>query len=481
MSSVQPARLIALGFFAAFLAGCGGGGGLDNGNPGGGGGDPNTAVLVGKVVGSDGGPIPGAIVTIDDGNQTTTLSQGGFQLTNLAPGVHRLYAQTNVAGANYTGSTQVLTNSSTTTSNAIIQLSPSGQQATIVGSVSDSSGRPLRDARVFLGVPVSSPTSNGDVQSLVAFADNNGNYRIPNVPTTNPSYTLTASLLGYQNGTSNLSGLSSGQTRTMNFGLARSFNQSTLTPTNLSAQSFTQPSTALSANARSGAQAHAASQGSVYNQIRRTLSPAYAQAVSGLHPALQIKALRTQSHVAGFGSYAVSVDLFFDESSRTSLSGFRVYRGDGNAALTAYDFLQDPVANTFTDLDPSYFADQQYRFAVSAVNTDSSETGLSNTATVVPLGQMLLSQPGQNQTLNNPLTVSWQSVNGATAYAVFAYNEYPTDGSVPIAKNTTLAASARSYTFPGNFTTGDYWIVAAASADSGAEISVSQITNVHVR
>ena len=440
-----------------------------------------SGLLIGKVVGSDGGPIPGAQVTADEGEQATTLSQGAFQLTNLSTGIHRIFAQTSVAGVTETGSTEALINSNQTTSNAIVQLSPSNQQITVAGSVTDSFGRSLRDARVFLSVPVSAPASNGDVQSLVAFTDSNGNYQIRNVPLSNPNYSIGASLLGYQNVLTNLGGVSAGQNRTMNFQLVASTNQSTLTPQNLSAQAFTQPSSVLSPQARTGSHAHAAVASGVYEQIRRALSPAYARAVSGLHSASQIKSLRTQNHVSDFGSYAISMDLLFDESARSSLSGFRVYRADGNAQLTAYDFLQDPLANSFTDLDPTYFADQAYRFAVSAVNTDSNETGLSNTATVTPLGQMLLDQPGQNQAVNNPLTVSWQGVNGATSYAVFVYNEYPTDGSVPLAKNLNLPATARGYTLPGTFTSGDYWVVAAASADSGAEISVSQITVVHVR
>lgn len=481
MSTMQPARLIALGFFAAFLAGCGGGGGSDNGyGGGGGGGGSSVGVLVGKVVGSDGGPIPGAQVSVD-GMQATALSQGGFQVTGLSTGVHRVYAQTNVRGATYSGSTQVLINSNQTTSNAIVSLSPSSEQGVISGTVVDSSGRGLRDARVFLSVPVS--TSNVGFQSVVAFTDGNGQYQLQNVSASNKTpYMLAASLLGYQNDSVTFTGLGSGQTRGENFQLAPSSNQSTLTPQNLTAQSFTQPSSVLTPQARAGAQAHTAvAGGSVYEQIRRTLSPAYARAVSGLHPASQIKTLRTQSHLTGFGNYAVSTDLLFDESARDSLSGFRVYEADGNAQLTAYDFLQDPLANSFTDLNPAYVADQSYRFAVSAVNTDSNETGLSNTATVVPLSQMILDQPGQNQTINNPLTVSWQGVNGASAYAVFVYNEYPTDGSVTVAKNQNLTAGDRGYTFPGNFASGDYWVVAAASADNGAELSVSQITLVHIR
>jgi hypothetical protein len=481
MSSFNHSRLMVLGAATVLLAGCGGGGGSDDGFPGGGS-DPHTSVLIGKVVGTDGGPIPGATVTFDSGGQATTLSQGGFQITDLARGVHRISARTTVDGVSYTGSTQVLTTQDTTTSNAIVQVSPTNQQFTISGSVADSFGRSLRDARVFVAVPVTAPTSNGDVQSLVAFTDTNGNYQIRNVPKTNPNYNVAASLLGFQNIVRGMGPLTVGQTNvTQNFTLQQSTNQSTLTPQLLSAQSFTQPSSVLTPSVRSGAEAHAKSTGGVYEKIRRALNPAYAQAVSSLHPALQIKSLRTQSHLAGFGSYAISVDLFFNENARNSLSGFRVYRGDGNAALTAYDFLQDPLANSFTDLSPSYFADQSYKFALSAVNTDSTETGLSSSATVVPLSQMILTQPIQGSTINNPLTVSWQGVNGADSYAVFIYNEYPTDSSVPIVQNTSLGAAVRTFTPSGTFTTGDYWVVAAASADAGAEISVSQITRVHVR
>jgi hypothetical protein len=450
------------------LAGCGGGGGGGGTITGG----SNTVVL-GTAVDQTGAPVPAATITVlDDTPRTASLSQGGFRLVGVSPGVHRLEASARVGGTTYTGSTQVLVPDNTTISNANIQLSPSGNQAILTGVVRDSSGNALNNARVFLGVFVT--PSGSDVASLVGFTDSLGRYRIENIPVGPSRYTALASLLGFQNATQFVSTLMQGETRHMDFQLVATVGESALVPQNVSVQSFTQPSAAAQPNI-------GLKPGPAYEAVRRILSPAYARLSAGRHAAAHVKRLRARPHVTGFGPYAIEMDVFFDEGATDSLSGFRIYNSAGADALTPWDFLQDPLANIYRDLDPFYQADEQYNFAVSAINNDSAETGLSSVVSVLPLELLTVTQPTAGQTLTQPAQVFWNPVNGASSYSIFVYNQFPSIGVDPVVQAQNLSNAATSYTLPNSLASGDYWVIVAASADSGTEVSVSQIVKFHIQ
>ena len=155
--------LTALG--VALLAGCGGGGGGGNGSTtiggttgttgttgGNTGVSPADASIIGKVLDTSGNPIPGATVVPDSGGAlATTLSQGGYRLDGVTPGVHRLTAAVTSHGISYTGSTEVFAQSQSVTSNANIEMAPTGQQATITGTVQDTSGPPHQWRPCFRG------------------------------------------------------------------------------------------------------------------------------------------------------------------------------------------------------------------------------------------------------------------------------------------------------------------------------------------
>lgn len=461
--------------FCALLTGCGGGGGGNNN--GGGGSSQSGRLVIGKVVDVSGNPVPGATVQVQGGGpQATTLSQGGFRLDGVGSGVRRLTASVNSNGVNYTGSTQALVLENADVSNANIQVSPTNQQAAITGTVRDQSGRPLRDARVFLAVFVSagSDTSDGSLASLVAFADDQGVYRLNNVPAGVSRYTATASLQGYQNLKQFINNIQPGDVYRQDFTLGGSVGQIGVVPTNAQVFSFTQPSNGQRPFALTPASATAGSPTSAYAQIRRVLSPAYARRLAAGHVA---QAQRKAQASGSFGAYAIQMDLFFDNNQPDSISGFRVYNSEGNAVLTPYDFLQDPLADVYTDLDPFYVTNQQYNFAVSAITTDGAETGLSNTTSVVPLDRLTLAQPSNGQTIGNPVTVAWNRINGASSYVVFLYNAFP---SVDVDYSQYSApGGASSLTLPG-LNSGDYYVVVAAVTSDGSAVSVTPITKFRV-
>lgn len=494
------------------LAGCGGGGGGSNtggfggggfGNTGGNGnsgGNGNTggnpapgasSVVLGKVVDTDGNVVPGATVIPDGGGViANTLSQGGYRLEGLTPGVHRLVAGVTIKKVSYTGSTQVLALQNATVSNADMVLSLANQQASVTGTVRDTSGRPIPGVRVFVGVLVGS-----GVTSLVAFTDNNGVYLLQNVPTVQGgnagiSYTIAASATGYQNQkfSQGLVNLQPGETRGQDFVLAGSSNQAVNAPTNLFVQAFTQPSTPQLAP--QVARAHAAA-GSVYEQIRRSISPNYARLAQSRHGAAKTRPLVARAHVSADSPAIIEMDVSFSNTNQPdSLAGFTIYNTALSSSLAPYDFLQDPLANFYSDLDPIYNPNQVYNFAVSATNTQGTESALSSTVTIAPLGLLRLTQPQPDDVLSNPVTIAWSSVYAATGYAVFVYDQFPTINTQPVftsqqatAGGALLPAGTTSYKLPIALTSGqDYFVVVAASATlPGAEDdSISAITRFRI-
>lgn len=474
MRFTRHAAALIIAAATGLLSGCGGGGGTgSNGGvypfPGGG-----TSTITGKVVDMNGNPIPGAPVVADTGQTASSLSQGGFRLDSVPAGTRRIRVSVQQNGETFMGSTQTLGISGTTNSNASIQISRSDQQATVTGTVRDASGRALSGARVYLAVFATSGTGNGDgsLASLVGFADANGLYRIENVPAPVSQYTIAASLQGYQNTRLNVNNLQVGETRQQDFALGNSFGQGGATPTNVQAFAFTQPGEAPRANAQMATGGTSTS--GVYAQIRQAMSAAYARRSIGEHIASHT---RQTSHVSVFGAYAVEADVFFDNAQPDSVAGFRIYNSQGSSQLAAYDFLQDPLANVYTDLDPYYVPARQYNFAVSAVNTDNQESGLSNTSSFAPLDLLTLAQPQSGQTLSNPATIAWNTIDGASSYAVFVYPQFP---SVGVAGQRYDASSgANSLTLP-SLASGDYWVVVAGATSDGSAVSISQITRFHV-
>lgn len=532
------------------LAGCGGGGGGGNSGGGGnGGGNSVPGAVTGTVVDQSGNPVPAAIVLLDGVQQNgATYQKGGYRLDGVSPGFHIITAQATVSGQTYTGSTQVYvilfdptnaTSLANTNTGANIQLSPPTEQATVDGKVVNQSGQGVPGARVFFQVPtaVANAGSNpAGAASEVGFTDANGNYEIYNFPVINGSdtplpYTVAASAVPsgsngpvyttaistFQVTTTQAQAVKSGQTTPIagpNFTLTPASSGGTQSAPVLNfLQAFTQPPIYPDATAHTQAAGATASatNTSVYEQIRRALSPTYARLAAAGHAASSIKHVAARPRVTYYGPYAVQMDLFFSvpgdqpnvpSPERGSLAGFTIYN---NLVTTGqpYDVLLDPLANFYTDPDlapaslgfnQTYAAGQKYNFSVSGLLTDgSTTTAQSNSLSIAPLNVLTLSQPsdpdnqnGKVTTLPTPVTINWNAVLGApsgTTYSVFIYSQFPSVTVQPIASATGLTTT--SYAPTVTFTPGaEYWLVVAASdspASNESAVSVSQIVPFYVQ
>ena len=470
--------------------------------------------MIGKVTDTQGNGIPGVTIIPDTGGSAAiSLGQGGYRLDNLTGNVvHRLTASVQSGNTQYTGSTEVLTQSNLLVSNANILLSPTGRQATIGGTVQDASGNPVANVQVFLALPNGSAQVAGNYSSLVAFTDANGTYTIPNVPSDPPSggaLTITASVQGAQNQTFTLAALQPGGSYSRNFTLNVSTHQAIGAPVIAFVTTATEPTSSQSGRAL---QAHlAGSPTSVYDQIRRRLCPAYAGA-AGRHAASG-KQLSARLTARAAGDYAVETDLAFDNPVQPgSVIGDSVYRTTGTTASQSgvlptesqsdyYDFLQDPLANYYTDLTFSTntsttVTGSQYNFALSATNTDGTQTGLSAIFSITPLGPLTLTTPAVGQVYVGFATVTWTPATGAARYYVDVYDQFPSVAVSPISSSAALPAGTNSYTVPALNAGADYYVVVTGVADpvetllptatastavTGGAQTYSQITRFHIQ
>ena len=447
---------------AAFLAGCGGGG--SNGNSGGipttsgsnsgistGGSNSggNTGVpptspdssITGRIVDVNGDGIPGANVIADSGGTTTTsLSQGGYRLDITSGTVHRIIASATHNGTVYSGSTQVLSFADRLASNVNIILSDPTRQASVSGIVSDSAGRPIVGARVYLALSRTVAAKNSS--SLVAYTDANGAYTLTSIPvdvSSGVSFALSASARGYQNVTQTLSNVGAGGAYNQALTLPPATNAAIQPPALTAAYVSTEPTSVLTGNARA-ARAVATGASSPYEALRRRLSPGYARLANQRGP----NGTRRTARAAG--NYAVETDLAFTEDSLTSSSvyAYTVYRTAG-AILPAlgttpfYDQVLDPLANYYTDLTFSNssaptLSGARYNFGLTAVSTGTTgsvESALSSVVSVTPLGPLTLLTPTAGQIGVNPVSVAWSPVDGVTGYRAFLYTEFPTINASP--------------------------------------------------
>ena len=505
-------RLLAAGsaalLSASLLAGCGGGGG--NGNSGGGTtttgtsgtgnsttgtntGAGNTAQIAGKVTDTSGRGIPGVSIAVDTGGQiTNTISTGGYRLTNLSGGVaHRITASATLNGTAYSGSTEVFTSTGNLVTNGNILLSRTDQQATVEGYVRDTSGKPIAGASVYLAVPnVATAATSGNYSSLIAFTDSTGFYQIPNVPAALPTggllVTAASATTTNSNATISQNSVAAGGVVTQNFTLTASANAAADTPVLGAAMAFTQPLDGLTTSALKARLASGPlSSGTVYEALRRALSPSYA-ALAGQRRSLG-KRLASR---AVAGSYAVETDLEFNSpaATDTSLLGYYVYRTTGTLASNPiteansdyYDSLLDPLANYYADVtasvDPSPYAPgTTYNFAISATypvttatgaTTSASETPLSSAVSITPLSLLTLNAPTAGATVISPVAISWNPVSNATKYYVYVYSQYPGIDATPLnSTQTPLPAGTTGATLTLTGGGATYYVVVVATAD----------------
>ncbi len=428
------------------------------------------ASLTGIVTDVDGSPVVAAKVIIG-GRNTLTVSNGSWELYDIRPGYNRVQAEMVINGQQWTGETQVDVSGGEHNRNVNVVISDRRFHGIIEGYVLDNSSRPVSEAKVFVGGPIS---------STLAIADSNGFYRVPTL-TPDVTYTVTASLSGYINDTKSLHVDRNGTT-TASFRLVPGTPQGSIpAPQNVVAQAWTVSSEVFRA-------ADTRTQG-VYELLKR-----HYRRLNGLpenpKQASRIER-RHQSRVTPDGSL-IEIDLFWDYEAFEDLFGYAIRRATRESGLTDPQaetaIVRDPLTRVFFDVDYLLTPDITYYYTVHRLETvDFPPNGLigppSRIVNAAPLQPIYAESPPHTQVVANPV-FGWSAASRVSTYRVYLWESFPEllsdtdpDGvrNIWTSGNSTSGRSI-NYTGPA-LRAGHtyYWMVVGETSDNSA-LTASEIS-----
>lgn len=384
------------------------------------------------------------------GDRETRSNSGGvFVLTQVLEGTRLVRAEVVKDGVNFSGENVARVFRSERSQNVNIVVSRTSQQGRVVGEVRDRFGSLVAGATVFaLG---NSLTSSMDI------TDGSGQYEIDGLAA-GITYLLTASARTFNSDTTSVL-LSAGQTRTLDFVLDDETNPTLPAPTNLDAVAWTTPAEPT----------REAGKAAAFEAIKQIIDPRR----------------KARAPSRGFIGSNVEVDLFWDEmpsANYAALLGFGIYRSTTSfGQSTAIDFLRDPNAIFYADIDEVLFENEDYFYEITALNTSfpdfaNSESDFSNRVEAITLGE-LISQP-----VSGPfLTFNWFAAAGAKEYSVFLFDEFPSIGVVPIWDSSATPTSGTSQAFTGSpLGPGTYYFIVLGQANGGFSRTLSDIGSFNV-
>ena len=487
-----PALAVSALLGIVLLSGCGGGGGGSSTTQP----PPDTcsgqadtfSTVSGTVTDGNGGAIVGAQVTLDGYAPVTTTQFGTYTIPNVRVTcaqqsvIANIRSSAAVKGVAWSGQNTVeILYKEPETANIHLSLSRTSTQGSITGTVRNSSGRLVAGARVFAADGPYSSTTNGVTtnyftifSSFTAYTDANGAYTIPALPPFT-NYTVTASFAGQTNSTVSNVAVVAGQATTVPFTLGASISNSAVpVVANFSGFSLTMPT-----NPTRAAGATLQQQG--IDAIRHMI---LAQRGALNHPLSHQTTLKrhvTRSSPAG--SIVENVLLWDYDPTLNNVFGYDILVSETNlTSFASIALLRDPLADRFSDIDPSLTPDTIYNYSVARLDTinfpaNGQEGPAANAVAVEPLGPISLSAPSSGSTLSGAPTFSWTSVNRAAHYVVYLYDQFPSyqsdtdpNGIKPIwpadttnPGNAQVTAPATSLTYPGTVTLIHghtyYWVV----------------------
>lgn len=397
----------------------------------------------GIVTDANGNPVRGARV-FANGRETFSNSAGSYVLTRIPEGDQVIRAEITQDGIDFSGQNVARIFGEDRTQTINIAVVRTSLQAGIHGTVRDRFGNRISGAKVF--------AMGNALTSSVAFTNHSGDYTMRGLMS-GVDYQLTASARTFENDVDNVN-LVPGEDPRFDFVLGDGSNPAMPAPTNLSAVAWTSPSEITrSPQQRSGIEA-----------VKNMLLPRR----------------RAQSGRTTINGNNVEVDLFWDvyTANPDSLLGFGIYRASSSGGQsTAIDFMRDPHAAFFQDLDDNLHEGQDWYYEITALSTQypdtfNSESDFSNRYGVETLGDLFLNSP-----LFGPLTFRWQGGSGATSYVVYLFDEFPGIGvnSIWNTEATPTAGTSQVYTGPALTPGLRYWYIVLGLANGNDSRTLSVI------
>jgi len=431
--------MLALGAILV-LVGCGGSGSTNG-----------QGEASGVVFGSDGTVVRDAHVFYDGGHETSSNVAGVYVISGLPTKDVVIKAEVTKDGVTYRGQNVALVNSGERTKDVNIAVFAPGQLATLRGTVRDRQGRLLSGMRVF-----ARPVDDSFPATATARTNNDGDFEIGGLGA-NINYRVQVNGLGYDSDLDTFS-LSPGESRYVEFTAPDPAGNGVARPQNLAASVYTSPRSTRGI----------AKQELAMEAIKQLLSPK--------------RAAKPATRLTTNGN-RIEVDLFWDRPSTTDditeLLGYGIYRAIGNGDFSNTDFLRDPQANYFADLDDSLIEQRNYTYGITALDTlfdgSEGETGLSNTVTVRALGDLIL---GNVNATSQP-TFNWTAAPGASSYLVYIFDEFPSIKVTERFVSNAVTGTSFHYTGTplGNGRTFYYVVVAedGSSPENSSAFSISSV------
>jgi hypothetical protein len=393
------------GLAALLLSGCGGsGGGSAKGE------------VAGIVSDANGNPVRGARV-FASGKETYSNSSGAFVLSGVGEGDHLIRAEITQNGVDFNGQNVARIFRGERSKSLNIAVVRRELQARLHGTVRDRFGNRLIGVRIF--------AMGNALTASMAITDSNGDYSLRGLMA-GVTYALTATGRTYDSDLDTVI-LAANEDREMNFVLGDGSNPAMPAPENLVAVAWTSPfeATRSSARQREGLEA-----------VKAMVDP---------------RRKRTQGRTTINGNH-VEVDLFWDPyfANFSSLLGFGIYRAtSAGGASTAIDFMRDPNAAFFMDIEEALREHTNYYYEITALNvwypdTFNSESDFSNRYGVRTLGDLFL-----NPATQGPLTFRWQAGSGAESYIVYLFENFPGIGQTSVWNNESSPAVGTSLVYSG--------------------------------
>jgi hypothetical protein len=175
----------------------------------------------------------------------------------------------------------------------------------------------------------------------------------------------------------------------------------------------------------------------------------------------------------------VEVDLFWNQIVNGALLGYGIYRGPDAAHLVNTDFLRDPQAQYYPDIDDTLLPQTSYSYGITSLDTlydgRQGESPLSNIVSATPIGDMVVT----SVSLGSPPTITWQAASGASSYLVYLFNQYPSIGVSDIFDNSGSPTTATTLAFSSTpFTHGQtYYAIVIGQNAAQTAFTISPVTS----
>ena len=368
--------------------------------------------------------------------------------------------------------------------NVQIVISNPATQGTITGTVqragdgvSGIGGSPtvvVANAKVLLSAtaPSSAKFAFTNLGAIVAYTNGSGVFTIPNVPAAT-NYTLVASYSGQTNATAQGVTVTAGQTITRNFTLAKAAVGTSNLPAvaNFDGLSITTP---INPTRAAGASSIDSGVLAVRDYLLRKRGILARRAAS---PSRVITKTVRPTRAAPNG-YVIQNILEWDYQAYDTLYGYAVLLSQNNTDnFVTIANIQDPLAERFSDGDPTLTPNLLYYYNIVRVDVNQNEGSVTGENTVVlrPLDPINPTAPASGSTQSSP-TFRWQAVTNAINYTIVVYDQYPSpvDPNIqniqagppipvqPIWTQNVTNATSLAYGGPA-LTSGHryYWAVAA--------------------